>query len=214
MTTSRTIRRMTTISKNSPRAFCAWSVKSGHVADAAQLRVDLVLPVAQAEAARRTAVEARVVGVADDLEGVRGAVGELEDVDQEIAQAVGRRLRLFASEARAALGVDLVDRVQLVVEELVVRAQLDELRVGELRERRRADRHDHALLDLQSTRSVLSAVDDVHHRHRDRGRARTAEVTEVGEGPSSPPPRARWRARRPGSRWHRSWTCSACRRAR
>ena len=40
-----------------------------------------------------------------------------------------------------------------------------------LGETRRANRHDHELLEVDVVVGVLAAVDDVHHRHRQRVRA-------------------------------------------
>ena len=39
------------------------------------------------------------------------------------------------------------------------------------------DRHDHEFLNVDWVVGVLTAVDDVHHRHRQRARRRTADVT-------------------------------------
>ena len=46
-------------------------------------------------------------------------------------------------------------------------------RLGEVR---RADRHDHELLEVDRIVGVLAAVEDVHHRHRQAGRADAAEI--------------------------------------
>ena len=45
-----------------------------------------------------------------------------------------------------------------------------------LAERRRADRHDHELLQVEVVVGVRAAVDHVHQRHRQLHRARAAEV--------------------------------------
>ena len=81
-------------------------------------------------------------------------------------------------------------------------------------ERRRADRHDHALLELQRALGVLAAVDHVHHRHRQRRRATGRRDTGTAARRATPPRRARPRATRPAARSRRGSPCSACRRAR
>src|SRR5271156_5364724 len=57
-----------------------------HLVDGGDLRIDLLLPIFEPEAAGGTAVEARIIGVADDFQRVRRAIGELGDVDDEITQ--------------------------------------------------------------------------------------------------------------------------------
>ena len=65
-----------------------------HLVNGRDLRIDLPLPIGKTEAARSTAVESRVVRVADNLQGVRAAIGQFGDVDDQVAQAVGRVGRL------------------------------------------------------------------------------------------------------------------------
>ena len=45
-----------------------------------------------------------------------------------------------------------------------------------LGEARRADGHDHELLEVHAVVGVLAAVEDVHHRHRQPHRPRPAQV--------------------------------------
>jgi hypothetical protein len=45
-----------------------------------------------------------------------------------------------------------------------------------LGEARRADRHDHELLEVDVVVGVLAAVEDVHHRHRQHVRVGAADV--------------------------------------
>ena len=58
-----------------------------------------------------------------------------------------------------------------------------------LAERRRSERHDHELLQVDVVVRVLAAVEHVHHRHRQRPRALAAQVAvereaeRVGAGP-------------------------------
>src|SRR5579862_4275228 len=57
-----------------------------HIAKAGKLRIDLFLPVCQAETRGGRTIDARIIRIADNLEGVTGAIDELEHVDDEVAQ--------------------------------------------------------------------------------------------------------------------------------
>ena len=79
----------------------------------------------------------------------------------------------------------------------------------------RADRHHHELLHVDTgARGVLAAVENVHHRHRQRPRVRTAEVAVERQTRLPRPRPGRPPARRPGSRSRRAVPCSSSRRAR
>ena len=103
------------------------------VAHAFELRIDLTLPVRQAQALGCGAVDSSVVRVADDFERVACAVGQLQHVHDEQAQRGG--LAGFGPAAQRfahAAGKRLVDDVELAIEQRVVGAQLEQLRIGEL----------------------------------------------------------------------------------
>jgi hypothetical protein len=67
-------------------------------------------------------------------------------------------------------------REALLVGELLQR--MEDFRAGaqRLAEARRADRHDHAFLEVEAVVGVRATVDHVHHRHRHGHAARAAEV--------------------------------------
>ena len=152
------------------------------------------------------------------------ARGRVERDDEVLAGRVARGLdarderlerRLVGLEVRreAALVADaaaeaaVVQVLLEVVEDLGAHAQ----RVAEAR---RADRHDHELLEVDGVVGVRAAVEDVHHRHgQDRARPRR-RGSATAAGPPPRPRRARRRARRRGWRSRRGGSCSACRRGR
>ena len=101
----------------------------------------------------------------------------------------------------------VVQRLLERVEDLGAHAQ----RLGE---RRRADRHDHELLEVDRVVGVRAAVEDVHHRHGQHVRRLAAEVAPQRQALLRRGGRARRRARRRGSRWRPAAPCSACRRGR
>ena len=73
------------------------------------------------------------------------------------------------SSPTAVLMPALAERLLERVEDLRARAQA-------LRERRRADRHDHELLEVDRVVGVGAAVEHVHHRHRQHVRRLAAQV--------------------------------------
>src|SRR5205809_2463003 len=78
--------------------------------------------------------DARGVDVADELQRVLGAIGQLVDVDEQRVDLL-RRLRVSRSDPLVVPLRPLqlrVDLRELVVEQLVVVAELEELRVREL----------------------------------------------------------------------------------
>ena len=83
-----------------------------------------------------------------------------------------------------------------------------------LRERRRADRDHHELLEVDAVVGVRAAVQHVHHRDGEDVRLRAAEIppqrlARPRQRPPWPPP-----ARLRGSRWRRAGPCWECRRGR
>src|SRR6185295_4313399 len=64
-----------------------------------------------------------------------------------------------------------------IAEQMSSRASSFDLRLGE---RGGLGRDDHELLEIDSVVGVLAAVDDVHHRHREDPRVRSAEVPVQG----------------------------------
>ncbi len=103
--------------------------------------------------------------------GARCVAGRGDGRDEHLQRLVDRveagGVAAFVADQRLVTGV--VQRLAQRVEDLRAAAH----RLGH---RGRADRHDHALLELQRALGVLAAVDDVHHRHRQRGRRRPAQV--------------------------------------
>ena len=83
-----------------------------------------------------------------------------------VGAEVGREAALVAAR-RAEAGV--VQRLLQRVEDLGAHPQA-------LRERRRARRHDHELLEVDLVVGVRAAVEDVHHRHGQDPRLLAAEV--------------------------------------
>ena len=84
-----------------------------------------------------------------------------------------------------------------------------------LAKRRRADRQDHEFLDVDAVVGVRAAVDDVHHRHRQRRRlAGAAEIAVQRLLLRRARRRAQSRATRRAARSRRAAPCSRCRRAR
>ena len=128
--------------------------------------------------------------------------GRLDALDQRLQRRlvgvqVGREAALVADRrAEPALAERLLERV----EDLRARAQ-------RLRERRRADRHDHELLEVDGVVGVRAAVEHVHHRHGQHVRRLAAEVAPQRRAAPRPRPRGRRPARRRGSRWRRAATC-------
>ncbi|SQC39936.1 Uncharacterised protein [Clostridium sporogenes] len=99
---------------------------------------------------------------------VAGLLDRLQDRRQAFVVAAEVRCETaFVADGRAhaAIAQDLLQRVE-------------HFRAATQRftERRLADRDDHEFLDVQAVVRVRAAVDDVHHRHRQLHRARTAEV--------------------------------------
>ena len=111
-------------------------------------------------------------GVERDRDVVAGRVaGGLDALDQRLQRRlvgleVGREAALVADR-----GVQpaLLQRRLERVEDLGARAQ-------PLGEARRADRHDHELLEVDRVVGVRAAVEHVHHRHRQHVRRLAAEV--------------------------------------
>ena len=100
--------------------------------------------------------------------------------------------------------------VQLVVQRVVdLGAPAQPLGEG-----RRADRHDHELLEVGRVLGVLAAVQDVHHAARAAGARRCRRGSGRAACAARPRRRGGTRARRPGSRWRQAWLLSACRPAR
>ena len=94
------------------------------------------------------------------------------------------------------------------VEDLDARAQ----RFGEARQ---ADRQDHEFLQVDVVVGMRAAVDDVHHRHRQRApRGCRRGSFHSGTLLRCRDARARSRAKRRAARSRRACPCSACRRAR
>ena len=81
-------------------------------------------------------------------------------------------------------------------------------------EGRRADGHDHELLEVDVVVGVLAAVEDVHHRHGQDLGVGAAEVAVERQADRRRRRRGRRPATRRGWRWRRACPCSACRRAR
>ncbi len=104
---------------------------------------------------------------------VAGAIDGFENGLQRrfVGRQVRRETALIAHRGRElALVQDLLERV----EDFRAVAQ----RFGQ---RRRADRQDHELLDVDAVIGMRAAVDDVHHRHRQRlGAAEAAEQRLFG----------------------------------
>ena len=134
----------------------------------------------------------RLDGLGDQVE--RGAV----------ARQVGGEAALVADAGGQALL--LQHRLERVVD---LGALLERLA-----ERRRADRRDHELLDVDVGVGVGAAVEDVHHRHRQQVGVGPADVAEQRQPGAEPRRRGPRRGRRRGSRWRRGWPCWACRRGR
>ena len=92
-----------------------------------------------------------------------------------------RRAALIASSLVGQVGCEAALVADAVAEPAVVEHLLQRVvRLGapaqRLAEARRADRHDHELLQVDRVVGVGAAVDDVHHRHRQHVRVRPADV--------------------------------------
>ena len=94
----------------------------------------LCLPAIEPEAGGGEVEHARRVDVADQLQRVLGLVGDFVDVDEERVQVVGGPDVAAADEdVEPPLMLQLrVDPPELQVEQLIVVAELEQLRVGEL----------------------------------------------------------------------------------
>ena len=86
--------------------------------------------------------------------------------------------------------------------------------------RRRAERHDHELLQVDAAVRMRTAVQDVHHRRRQHVAAvRRRPATQSGQsvrtaaGWRAPPRRGPRPSTRRAARWRRAGSWSACRRA-
>ena len=114
----------------------------------------------------------------------RGQAGLADRLDDQVE----RGLVVLQVRGEAALVADASVQVMLLQHRLqrVVGLGAPAQRLGE---RRRADRRDHELLDVDVGVRVSAAVEDVHHRHRQQVRVRSAEVAEqrqlgrLGGGP-------------------------------
>ena len=139
----------------------------------------------------------------------RGEAGSFDRLDQQLDRVlvgveVGREATLVADRGGEALVV------QHLLEH-VVRLRAPTQRLAE---RRRADRHDHELLEVDRVVGVHAAVEHVHHRHRQHMGVDAADVPverdlelvggRLGDGEAG--------AR--GWRWHRCGSCCRCRRGR
>ena len=100
-----------------------------------QLFLDQVFVVGHSDFGGAEFVEARGEHVAEKLDGVVGALGEFVDVEQHGVQFRGSAGGAPASPEPGASGVEeVVDLFEFLGEQLVVVAELEQLRVGVLEE--------------------------------------------------------------------------------
>src|SRR5579859_948980 len=98
-----------------------------------QFFFDQVFVVGHADLGRAQLVKPRRKHVAEELDGVVGALGELVDVEQNGVQLAGGLGRAPARPGSgASLFEEVVDLLQLLGHQLVVVAELEQLRVGVL----------------------------------------------------------------------------------
>src|SRR5262245_55484605 len=107
-----------------------------------QLVLDAVAPSRQAETHGGQREHARRVDVAHDLQRVVGAVGDLVDVDEERVHLVGGPHRTAPEQVLPPAGAlqRRVDPRELRVQQRIVVAELEQLRVRELEELQRGGR--------------------------------------------------------------------------